>query len=312
MKNYITILTILSLLNFGVPTLSMQQEDLEESSTEQNILQADLIDGLPNEVWGIILPFTYLDSNILDKTKAEDIYSGLSTVKQILSLYSKNIRLTCRTFNLINNVSSLKEKLRKFYRIVLSEKFLEQREGGLYPKNGEWGIGSGTDLKIASFMLAENKMGVPILDDAICVFVEEDIEPLREKIIALLLFYGADVNTTKNETTALMAAIFIHKREIVATLLVHGADVKGLYGSAALNLAISLHDNEKNYKEIIAMLLAHGVDVNITDNDGWNALKIALLLHNDANNDKDIIEMLIAHVADVKDLCGQLLAFPVK
>jgi ankyrin repeat protein len=306
MKNYIKILTLLSLLNVGISTLSMQKEDLEESLTEQSILGADLIGGLPNEIWGIVLPFTYFDSNILDGAK--DIYDGLSTIKRILSLYSKNIRLTCRTFNVLNNdLSSLKEELRKSFQSLLTENFLDLRETGLYPKDGQWGISASVDQKIALFILTENKIDDRILFHIVDLNVAKgELKSLRNKTIVLLLFYGANVNLQeKDGFTALSWAVYDHgndnnKKDIIAMLLAHGANVNLQRNDGGTALSLAIRGNDKHNKDIVAMLLAHGANVNLQRNDGGTALILAVYGHNSCiNNKEDIIAMLLAHGADV-------------
>lgn len=309
MKRFLKALSILSILNIGICISCMEDQPTKQSQNEQDTLKIDLIENIPNEVWLIILESNYLDKNILENTEAQDIHQGLAEIKQKLSTYSKIIRLICKTFRSINyGPSVLRDKLRHFYANILSEKFLESRDGGLHPKNGQWGLGADTDSKIASFMLSENKKDLPILIDVIELNCkEEKLKALKNKIIALLSLYHANLDIQDDKgCTPLRATLARYldsncnddeNKEIIAMLLANGANVNipDKDGHNALGPAVTFH-YIKDYKEIIAMLLDHGAKV------GTDILRMAIHLHNDNTNKrsyKEIIEMLLAHGVDI-------------
>ncbi len=91
--------------------------------------------------------------------------------------------------------------------------------------------------------------------------------------------------------TALHAAIFNTKPEIVQVLLAHGASVnaKDQDGRTALYAAVVQGDSD-----LVQLIFARGANVNAKDKDGHTALYAAAV-----HGDSDLVRLMLAHGAEV-------------
>ncbi|KAJ6505850.1 ankyrin repeat-containing domain protein [Mycena vitilis] len=120
----------------------------------------------------------------------------------------------------------------------------------------------------------------------------------RADIVRVLLDHGADVNATGgNCGSALQGAAANGNVDIVHVLLDHGADVNatgGYYGSALQAAASSGRTG------IVRVLLDHGADVNATGGDYGSALQAASV-----KGHEEIVCVLLDHSADVNATGGE-------
>jgi hypothetical protein len=96
------------------------------------------------------------------------------------------------------------------------------------------------------------------------------------ELVDLLIAAGADVNGRGSDgraTPPLMAAVNLHRPDLVKQLLEAGADVDGAMrnGWTALHFAAAYDD-----PETVAVLLAAGADPDAVDDEGDTALAVAL------------------------------------
>jgi len=279
MKNSIKILILLCLAPC-IPAMTMEQVNSEASENElinfeENSENPIGILMLPNELLEMILLKVYFDENACDGY--EDIPDALDYIKQKLPNIPKNIRLVCRAFNLVNDSISRgslsKKALKNFYRSLLLKK-LSNCNCLKYRLLREF-LKTGNDNGIISILT----FGCLILDYK--KIYQCDIN----KVIDMLLFYGANVNS-KNNTghTAVQNAIMFFGennlgKEIINVLLAHGANVnlQNNYGDTALHSAISHYNHVlgPTMLEIIKILLDHGADLNIKNKAGDTPLAIA-------------------------------------
>jgi ankyrin repeat protein len=117
-------------------------------------------------------------------------------------------------------------------------------------------------------------------------------------IARLLLERGGNVNTqTKDHWTALHAASYFGKPEIVRTLLDQGANanVKNRQGKNSLDLVSrGEYGSEEDGVRVTQFLLERGVDVNASDRDHWTPLHSASYYGR-----PEIVRTLLDHGAEV-------------
>lgn len=189
--------TILFLINNFQPILSMETEELEREEQKAQVL----ILTLPSELLFQIFREVLFNSDML--IDSADIYEAQVKINPYLSQSIISIIVTCKRFHEFkDHLIRLKSESHEFYKTKLKEIFLEERtlEEGLYPKTGNWGPVPEIDPKIAKFMLENDHTNDPI----ITIIVACDSMSLKsEKLIQLLLFFGADVNIPNefNETS---------------------------------------------------------------------------------------------------------------
>ena len=324
MKSFIKAFMILSFLNIGILTLPMKQDDTKTpEDTEQNTVETEPqnfeTQGLPNEIWFLILDHLYYQPNI--SADANDIYEGIAIIQKNIPRYYQTISLVCGDFKSLNMPwTQFKEKIRKFYIIELNHRFLESRQDkkGLRPKNDDWDTDIEIDKKIAKFILNKNTSDNDILSNLISKYSCNKDFGLKlkiKKIISLLLFYGANVNKqNKHSDTPLTLAVSFHdktkvnNKNMIVMMLARGAyvnisDVVELSPFAPFD-----HNITSNNKDIIVMLLIHGADVNISSRNGHTPLYSALIHHqnNINDNNEDIIIMLLTRGAyvNISNNCG--------
>jgi len=283
-KKSIKILILLCLVHC-MPTITMEQA---KESTQLADVEENLIDILPTELLEIILLNVYFDVNACDGY--DDIPEAICPIKQKLPSISKNIRLVCKAFNLLNDSiskrSSLKDMLKKFYRSLL----IKIKDFEYFPELENF-LKTGKDNGIISkqIKVVRGSPHIGIKSERV------------NQLIDMLLFYGADVNS-KDDTgnAAIHEALVLHNHEESARNMIialHGADV---------------NSNKYLAKEIIIKLLAHGADVNLQDKKGYTVFHYALHFHRhgpeacaisfrDGSGCRtlEIIKILLEHGADL-------------
>jgi len=286
MKNFIKIL-ILVCIAYCMPTITMEQVNTEESTSYSDDFKESLIGIFPNELWEIIFSDVYFDLNACDGDLC-DVLDSINSIETKVSNNSKKIRLVCKTFNFINDQVSRgisKDQLRKFYKSLLINKLLKQ-PGCERLKNTRLVkfLSTGDDNGIISQVISQaayyQKLGLPL-----------DVLP---KAIALLLYYGADINGKgRGGDSAIHQAVrqyrdsAIHQAvpqydynndlmdEVIRLLLAHGAvvNIQNDQGDTALHFALRMQDvRDKRLSVIVKILLEYGADrLNIRNNAGNNA-----------------------------------------
>jgi len=220
-------------------------------------LDSDLFFGLPNEIWSSILEDCYFDNDVLE---CEDIYCALTCLKEKFPHISKNVRLVCKAFSDLFKDDVFKLKIKKFYKQLLIEKYLELRDGGFYPKGGcTWGSELETNKTIGLFLAGKGESG-DILAKIIDLPTFKHELGLYEDIISVLLFYGASPDFVDEQGDTALHKIF------------GSPDVEGMVN-------------------IIKMLLDHDADVQTQNNNGQTIIALAAQNHNiDANIQKILID----------------------
>jgi len=294
MKNFIKILILVCLAHF-MPTIAMEQA--EETPNQSAILAEDI---LPNELWAMILFQVYLDENICIQ---QNIFKTLDSIKQKLPNISKNISLVCKAFNFLNKSistsSSSKNELKEFYRFFLIRKFqdiLTHRDLGKFIRTRR--DDDGIISQVLSYHSKYFAAGLPL-----------------HKVIALLLFYGANVNSKdKHDYNTVHKAVSIAEYgltldggKLITILLAQGADVDAQTpgGQTALHLAVCMN-LIYNSIGIIKILLDYGADVNIQNHNGDTALHRAISHHATAIQNPEFkcnmiyrIKLLLDHGANL-------------
>jgi len=258
MKNFIKILILVCFAHY-ISIMAMEQPINQSADGEEN-----LIDVLPVELWVIILSNVYFDENADDRCK--NIYEAWDLIRQKLSAIF-NTRLVCKRFNLLSNSistrSSLKDELKEFYRplfVKLSKNLKDSDFGKFIITGKDYGI-------IPKIISNRSKLGFPVIE--------------MNNIIALLLFYGANVNYNDNAGNRDIHLVTMHffqnsnlAKEMIEMLLAHGTDIniRVYEGNTALHVAVDYYNSFNNCEakrcmvEMIKILLAHGADVNIQNN----------------------------------------------
>jgi len=284
MKNFIKILIMACLAHY-VPTMPMEEVNTEASEKQSVDFEESLIFILPTELLAELLEMILLkvlfDENACDG--CQNIFEALDSIKQKLPNISTSIPLTCKTFNLISKTIYSKEKIYKFYRSLLIEKFLHLIDDNnlIYKEIKKFLITGYDDAIISrivnppgfSFNKKEALLGQNLI-----------------RLILLLLFYGANINS-KNEygNSALYLTMLQYWdddtdnseiKEVFELLLDKGADVNaqdnlwGYGGGTVLHGAISAHSDSGNKIGLIKILLDRGADRTIKDDDGCTAIDL--------------------------------------
>jgi len=258
-----------------MPTMTMDQ--LRESINQSVESEENLIDILPAELLEIVLLNVYCDGDICNGYQS--IYDALDCIKQKLPSISKNMRLVCKIFNFVNDSigkkSSSKNMLKKFYRSSLIKNWPDYKD--LKYTELEEFLKTGNDNGIISKITYEYLFYSKLYGSLVENF---------NRIITMLLFYGANVNSKDNNgSTAMHQALerYYGKedlvKEIIIVLLAHGADVnlQDENGNTVLHDAVCTYDPGAGRKvlEIIKILLDHRADLNITNNAGNTPLTFA-------------------------------------
>jgi len=255
-----------------MPTITMGQsaESINQSIDDEE----NLIDMLPGELWEIIFFNVYCDENACDGYVY--IPDAIDSIKQKLPSISKNIRLVCRAFNLVNDAigkrNLSKEVLKKFYRSLLIKKIEDFNH---FPELENF-------LKIGNDNGIISKVTYEYLDYSALYGSSKNFN----KLITMVLFYGANVNSKDNSgSTAMRQALkWCYQKgdlvkEVIIVLLAHGADVnlQDENGNTALHHVVSFYDFFGSHRvlEIIKILLEHGADLNIKNNSGDTSLAVA-------------------------------------
>ncbi|KAH6843593.1 ankyrin repeat-containing domain protein [Alternaria alternata] len=117
------------------------------------------------------------------------------------------------------------------------------------------------------------------------------IDFYNDRVVALLLEAGADIDAVKNNRTALFLATSRGNKEAVALLLDRGADANARGGDHSSAI---LEASSQGNKEIVDLLIEKGADVNAIAVEGYTALQKASI-----KGHKEIVELLIDRGADV-------------
>ena len=124
--------------------------------------------------------------------------------------------------------------------------------------------------------------------------------------VELLLRSGAD--PSHQSERALQVACFLGREKVVRLLLDYGADVNGYLGGQTTVLIITIKNGDKKRRSMVELLLRHGADVNIRVPDALpcnvSALSAACSI-----GFVDIVRMLLENGADVNAESGETLAF---
>jgi len=280
MKDFIKILIFLCFAHC-IPTITMEQAEEEPNQLIED--GENLIDKLPNELLVMILSYVYFDESICNE------YQNLSEMLKKLSTIF-NIRIVCRRFDSLNDPNKLKE----FYKSLLRQKL---------PKNLE-------NTEVGKFIKAGNDKGT-IADTIDNSYFYSCLGWPISKIIGLLLFYGANVNSqNRSGNTAIHESIkcllFSNdlRNEVITILLAHNADVniQNNNGFTALHLATYMHSTNEaknNLIETIKILLDYKADVNIKTNLESTALHMAIYCyHISRSKNLEVIKLLLDHGAD--------------
>ena len=131
---------------------------------------------------------------------------------------------------------------------------------------------TGASLRLARFLIAS---GAKISTAAFLEALSHRGRSVAEgmALAELFLASGFDINTPKEDRTALHASANSGGLPIVKWLLAHGADVhvRGRMGRTPLHLAAERNMSSK----IVDVLIKNGADVNAKDDLGFTALEVA-------------------------------------
>ena len=122
--------------------------------------------------------------------------------------------------------------------------------------------------------------------------IEEAAAHGHAAILEMLVTAGVDINQTFGSGwTALMAASFWNRPEIMRTLLTYAADVDAISDDGYNALSVAAR---RNHVEILEILLAAGANVDLKTTRGWTALLWAK-----QGDRREAIAVLILAGADV-------------
>ena len=123
----------------------------------------------------------------------------------------------------------------------------------------------------------------------------------RDKLVEMLLCYGADPNLQQHEkeTALTYAAKYsrnLKTNNIIKILLEKGVDpnLRNRHGETALMLAAK-YSNVTSTEATVKFLLQNGADPNLLDNNGHTALMLTVIKENTDN----IVELLLEYGADI-------------
>lgn len=122
----------------------------------------------------------------------------------------------------------------------------------------------------------------------------------RDKLVEMLLCYGANPNLQQHEKETALTYAAKHSRNlktnnIIKILLEKGTDpnLRNRHGETALMLAAK-YSNLTSTEATVKILLQNGADPNLKDNKGQTAL--LSVINNNTNN---IVELLLEYGADI-------------
>jgi len=180
-----------------------------------------------------------------------------------------------------NNVSKVKKLIAENPDLVFSKD-----KDGFTPLH----LAAANGYKEMAEMLLASKSDVSSRDNA-------ESTPLHQAaaahgqhsdLVEMLIANKADVNVAdKQGLTPLHYAVLANNRDVVKSLLTHGANANakdGKYGNTPLIVSVG-----EGYKEMAELLLAFGADVNAADSKGT---PLAWAIHTDH---PEIAEMLRKH-----------------
>jgi ankyrin repeat protein len=182
-----------------------------------------------------------------------------------------------------NNVSKVRKLIKKNPDLVFSKD-----RDGFTPLH----LAAANGYKDMAELLLANKSEVNSRDNAGSTPLHQaaSAQGQHSDLVEMLIANKADVNAAdKHGLTPLHYAVLANNRDVVKSLLAHGANANAKdskYGNTPLIVAVG-----KGYKETAELLLALGADVNAADNQGT---PLAWAMHSDH---PEIAEMLRKHGA---------------
>jgi len=303
-KQYFIIFWILSLSSL---IFAMEEQNIQHSNYEE--IQSYLL-FLPNE-----LLIEILSNVLMDRGSAcQTIHTKLDSVKSYIQESLKNISLTCKLFLALKPyLIKLKPKYLEFYRSLLTNEFLKLKDygdtPGLYPSSKHWiwepfelhDFKSGLvnfdlckieklESKIANFLLTQNNTNNPILAK---IWSDNRLNlDIRLKLTKLLLFYGANVNTSDKKGNAALSLAITPKymttfisAEAVELLLKNKANPNAINKDGFTPLILACRkscfsfDEQITICKILNLLLEYGADANITSNYGTALIEATVRKH---------------------------------
>lgn len=295
--------------------MTMDQVDTLECKNKSTNDEEGPISLLPAELLEIIFEKVYYDVNACDGHLS--MYDALDSIKQKLPETSKNIRLTCKTFNDVNDAigkrNSSRDDLKKFYKILLVKKLLWCYVGRR--RRAEFLKG---DNSVISELISSYSPSSSSIDEYSPYYSSSSGEERLGREIALVLFYGANANSMSKFGNSAIQDVLSKdnistdlKKKLIMLLLAHGANIniQNTDGKTPLSSAVINLEDGKSDVEIIKLLLDHGADVNIQDYKGHTALYLAIIFYQllPTRNFLDTIKLLLDHGADrtIKDKKGE-------